>query len=124
MRYSGATFHVAPNVPVYRLTANTNFRVGPDRSQASLQVIPAGTPVPVAYFVDGESIGGNDDWALCFLYVNGAYTSGFLHSSLLEEVDKPASGPTADEVADLVRQGRIAGAKGAAKAATDYAAAQ
>ena len=124
MRYSGATFHVAPNVPVYRLTVNANFRVGPDRSQASLQVIPAGTPVPIAYFVNGESVGGNTDWALCFLYVNGAYTSGFLHSSVLAAAPAPASGPTPEEVAALVKQGRQAGAKGAADAAAAYAAKQ
>lgn len=124
MRYSGADFHVAPNVPIYRLTDNSNFRAGAARNQASLQVIPAGTPIPVAYFVDGEDIGGNAAWALCFLYVNGAYTSGFLHSSLLKAEPAPPSGPSADEVAALVKAGRKAGAQGAADAAATYARAQ
>jgi hypothetical protein len=124
MRFGGAQLHVVPGVPVFRFTENAHFRAGPARDQASLQVIPAGTVAPLAYFVNGEMIGTNDEWALLFLYVNGAYTSGLTHTSVLARAEGPAPGPTADEVAALVKQGRKAGAQGAADAAAAYARAQ
>jgi hypothetical protein len=74
--------------------------------------------------VKGEMIGTNDEWALLFLYVNGAYTSGLTHTSVLARAEGPAPGPTADEVAALVKQGRKAGAQGAADAAAAYARTQ
>jgi hypothetical protein len=121
--FGGSAFAVDPSVPRYHLVVGANFRAEPTTKSPSLGVIPAGSVVPVAYWVDGESLNGDDQWAIAWLYV-GQYREGFLHRSVLGAPSTPASGPTADEVAALVKQGRKAGAQGAADAAAAYARAQ
>ncbi|HEX7023129.1 MAG TPA: hypothetical protein VF171_09750, partial [Trueperaceae bacterium] len=64
-----------------------NFRAKPTRASDVLQPdkagLPKGTVVPVAYWVDGEDIDGDDQWAETRMYVNGAYTLGYFHRSVL-----------------------------------------
>jgi hypothetical protein len=88
MRFGGAALSVEPSVPRYRLITGANFRAGPSTKTPALQDdkvvgIPKGTIVPVAYWVDGESINGDDQWAFALMYVGGAYINGYFHRSTL-----------------------------------------
>jgi hypothetical protein len=91
MRFGGAALSVEPSVPRYRLIANANFRSQPTTKEPSYGVLPGpsgqgkndGTIVPVAYWVDGESLGGDDQWAFALMYVGGAYINGYFHRSTL-----------------------------------------
>ena len=100
MRFGGAAFAVEPTVPRYHLIAGANFRAGPSRDSTSLGVIPKGTIAPVAYWVDGESIGADDQWAIVFLYVGGAYVNGYFHRSVL---GAPQQQPAAADCSSAVK---------------------
>jgi hypothetical protein len=80
--FSGSAFAVDPSVPRYHLVVDANFRAQPTTKSPSFGVIPAGSVVPVAYWVDGESLNGDDQWAIAWLYV-GQYREGFFHRSVL-----------------------------------------
>lgn len=94
LRFGGSALSVERAVPRYKLIVGANFRAEPSTKSAILQAdpkgMPAGTVVPVAYWVDGESLNGDDQWALAFLYVD-QYRPGFFHRSVLGAPDAAAA---------------------------------
>lgn len=94
MRFGGAELKIiGGSKDAHVLDSNSHLRSGPSRASASLGVLPAGTVCYGSFTVDGESIGGNDQWLPTFQYVNNAYHFGFYHTSLLTEAPEPATAP-------------------------------
>jgi hypothetical protein len=93
MRFGGSELSVLKGAAQFRLNAGANFRDGRTLQSAVLQTFPAGTPIYPAVSIDGESVGGNDQWAGCFMYVGSAYVWGHFHTSV---IDAPAAPVAAD----------------------------
>lgn len=79
--YGGA--ELRPLGAPFTLEIASHFRAASTRQSDSLAIFAAKTVVYPSVAVTGEKIGDNDQWAPCYMYVDGRYRWGFFHTSLL-----------------------------------------
>ena len=89
MRFTGSQLKVIDGAAKFTLSAASNFRAAATRQSDAIAQFPAGTPVYPSVSVDGELIGDNDQWAMCFMYVGTAYVLGYFHTSVLQAPPVP-----------------------------------
>jgi hypothetical protein len=93
MQFRGSELKTLEGAAAFTLSVGANFRADRSTASASLATFPAGTPIYPAVSIDGQDIGGNDQWAGCFMYTGAAYVWGYFHTSV---VKAPAPPPSAD----------------------------